>query len=86
MVDMINLLHSESTTMHWHGQHHLATPYMDGVPYVSQCPILPGATFQYNYIASEAGTHFWHSHIGAFPLSPNLLQVLLYQEYFSVEN
>ncbi|XP_070151439.1 uncharacterized protein [Polyergus mexicanus] len=64
MVDMINLLHSESTTMHWHGQHHLATPYMDGVPYVSQCPIPPGATFQYNYIASEAGTHFWHSHIG----------------------
>ncbi|XP_029665985.1 laccase-1-like isoform X2 [Formica exsecta] len=64
MVDMINLLHSESTTMHWHGQHHLATPYMDGVPYVSQCPIPPGATFRYNYIASEAGTHFWHSHIG----------------------
>ncbi|KAM0737216.1 L-ascorbate oxidase [Formica fusca] len=64
MVDMINLLHSESTTMHWHGQHHLATPYMDGVPYVSQCPIPPGATFRYNYIASEAGTHFWHSHTG----------------------
>ncbi|XP_050459859.1 uncharacterized protein LOC126855865 isoform X3 [Cataglyphis hispanica] len=64
IVDMINLLHSESTTMHWHGQHHLATPYMDGVPYVSQCPIPPGAIFRYNYIASEAGTHFWHSHIG----------------------
>ncbi|XP_072743518.1 uncharacterized protein [Anoplolepis gracilipes] len=64
IVDMVNMLHSESTTMHWHGQHHLATPYMDGVPYVSQCPIPPGATFQYNYIASEAGTHFWHSHIG----------------------
>ncbi|XP_011062898.1 PREDICTED: laccase-5-like isoform X2 [Acromyrmex echinatior] len=64
IVDMINLLHAESTTMHWHGQHHVASPYMDGVPYVSQCPIPPGATFQYNYIATEAGTHFWHSHTG----------------------
>ncbi|XP_011645340.1 laccase-1-like isoform X2 [Pogonomyrmex barbatus] len=64
IVDMINLLHTESTTMHWHGQHHFATPYMDGVPHVSQCPILPGATFRYKYIATEAGTHFWHSHIG----------------------
>ncbi|XP_043509689.1 laccase-2-like isoform X3 [Frieseomelitta varia] len=50
--------------MHWHGQHHVKTPYMDGVPYVSQCPILPGSTFRYDYIATEAGTHFWHSHLG----------------------
>ncbi|XP_020282036.1 laccase-2-like [Pseudomyrmex gracilis] len=64
IVDMINFLHAESTTMHWHGQHHLTTPYMDGVPYISQCPIPPGATFRYNFIATEAGTHFWHSHIG----------------------
>ncbi|KAL0106109.1 hypothetical protein PUN28_016084 [Cardiocondyla obscurior] len=64
IVDMVNLLHAESTTMHWHGQHHVRTPYMDGVPYVSQCPIQPEATFRYNYIATEAGTHFWHSHTG----------------------
>lgn len=50
--------------MHWHGQHHVKTPYMDGVPYVSQCPILPGSTFRYDFIATEAGTHFWHSHSG----------------------
>jgi len=59
--------------MHWHGQHHVATPYMDGVPYVSQCPIPPGATFQYNYIATEAGTHFWHSHTGTL----NFFQVFV---------
>ncbi|CAL7934818.1 unnamed protein product [Xylocopa violacea] len=64
IVDVVNLLHSESTTMHWHGQHHVDTPYMDGVPYVSQCPISPGSTFRYDYIATEAGTHFWHSHLG----------------------
>ncbi|XP_029042896.1 laccase-1-like isoform X2 [Osmia bicornis bicornis] len=64
IVDVINMLHSESTTMHWHGQHHVKTPYMDGVPYVSQCPISPGSTFRYDYSATEAGTHFWHSHLG----------------------
>nr|XP_012152944.1 PREDICTED: laccase-1-like isoform X2 [Megachile rotundata]XP_012152945.1 PREDICTED: laccase-1-like isoform X2 [Megachile rotundata] len=64
IVDVINSLHSESTTMHWHGQHHVKTPYMDGVPYVSQCPIPPGSSFRYDYIATEAGTHFWHSHSG----------------------
>ncbi|XP_076766747.1 uncharacterized protein LOC143433334 [Xylocopa sonorina] len=64
IVDVVNLLHSESTTMHWHGQHHVNTPYMDGVPYVSQCPISPGSTFRYDYVATEAGTHFWHSHLG----------------------
>ncbi|XP_014604884.1 PREDICTED: L-ascorbate oxidase-like isoform X2 [Polistes canadensis] len=64
IVDVINLLHSESTTMHWHGLHHHKSPYMDGVPYISQCPIPPGSTFRYNYVATEIGTHFWHSHIG----------------------
>ncbi|XP_026666521.1 laccase-1-like isoform X2 [Ceratina calcarata] len=64
IVDVINLLYTESTTIHWHGQHHVQTPYMDGVPYVSQCPISPGSTFRYDYLATEAGTHFWHSHSG----------------------
>lgn len=70
IVDVINSMHSESTTMHWHGLHHHRTPYMDGVPYISQCPIPPGSSFRYDYIATEIGTHFWHSHIGElnFPL------------------
>ncbi|CAB0032828.1 unnamed protein product [Trichogramma brassicae] len=55
---------SESTTIHWHGFKQRGTPYMDGVPFVSQCPILPGQTFQYIFNATEAGTYFWHSHIG----------------------
>ncbi|KAI4484871.1 hypothetical protein M0802_012999 [Mischocyttarus mexicanus] len=66
IVDVINLLHSESTTMHWHGLHHHKSPYMDGVPYIAQCPIPPGSSFQYDYIATEIGTHFWHSHIGKY--------------------
>ncbi|XP_063981172.1 uncharacterized protein LOC135164603 [Diachasmimorpha longicaudata] len=64
IVDVTNRLLTESTSLHWHGQHHRASPYMDGVPYVTQCPILPGSTFRYHYTAATAGTHFWHSHIG----------------------
>lgn len=66
IVDVYNGLQSDSTTMHWHGQHHRTTPYMDGVPYVTQCPILPGAMFRYHYAAATSGTHFWHSHSGEY--------------------
>ncbi|KAH1012700.1 iron transport multicopper oxidase fetC isoform X1 [Dendroctonus ponderosae] len=64
VVDVKNLLMSEGTTIHWHGQHMRDTPYMDGVPYVTQCPILPRTTFRYSFKAAQAGTHFWHSHLG----------------------
>ncbi|XP_011300938.1 laccase-1 [Fopius arisanus] len=64
IVDVINSLTTESTSMHWHGQHHRASPYMDGVPYVTQCPIHPGSTFRYHYTAATSGTHLWHSHSG----------------------
>lgn len=37
---------------------------MDGVPMVSQCPILEGQTFRYSYLAETPGTYFWHSHDG----------------------
>lgn len=63
-MDVLNELGSESTTLHWHGQHQKETPYMDGVPYVTQCPILPHDTFRYTFKATQGGTHFWHSHIG----------------------
>ena len=55
---------SESTSLHWHGLFQLETPYMDGTPFLQQCPILPGQSFKYDFIASNYGTHFWHSHVG----------------------
>ncbi|XP_049881247.1 uncharacterized protein LOC126377517 isoform X2 [Pectinophora gossypiella] len=64
IVDVENDLMAEGTTMHWHGQHQRGTPYMDGTPYVTQCPIPPETTFRYQFNASEVGTHFWHSHSG----------------------
>lgn len=64
IVDVINQMSSEGTTIHWHGQHQRNFPYMDGVPFVTQCPISPGSTFRYQFRPDNVGTHFWHSHIG----------------------
>jgi FtsP/CotA-like multicopper oxidase with cupredoxin domain len=37
---------------------------MDGVPMVTQCSILEGDTFRYDFTAKNEGTHYWHSHDG----------------------
>lgn len=34
------------------------------MPFVTQCPIQEGSTFRYQWIARNAGTHFWHAHSG----------------------
>ncbi|XP_066269568.1 uncharacterized protein [Branchiostoma lanceolatum] len=39
------------------------TPHMDGVAYVTQCPIMPRESFVYRFRAEPAGTHFYHSHL-----------------------
>ncbi|XP_055385677.1 uncharacterized protein LOC129614808 [Condylostylus longicornis] len=64
VVDVKNSMLGESTTIHWHGLHQKSNPYMDGVPHISQCPILPHGTFRYVFKAENIGTHFWHSHVG----------------------
>ncbi|XP_063850104.1 uncharacterized protein LOC135094180 [Scylla paramamosain] len=64
VVNVENDLHLDSTSIHWHGIHQRGTPYMDGVPFLTQCPILPGTTFRYRFVADEPGTHYWHSHSG----------------------
>ena len=64
-VRVINKLTSEGISVHWHGMHQKETPWMDGVGFVTQPPIIPGAYFDYIFEASPAGTHWYHSHIGA---------------------
>ncbi|XP_050537356.1 uncharacterized protein LOC126903292 [Daktulosphaira vitifoliae] len=64
IVDVENGMMEESTSIHWHGHHQRNSPYMDGVPYVTQCPVPPHSTFRYMYVADNEGTHFWHSHSG----------------------
>lgn len=64
VVDVINRLPGKAAAIHWRGQSQLETPYMDGSPLVTQCPIPSYTTFQYKFRASAAGTHLWHAHAG----------------------
>tara|TARA_B100001094_G_C18194904_1_gene810047 strand:- start:1959 stop:3287 length:1329 start_codon:yes stop_codon:yes gene_type:complete len=61
-IEVTNLL-DEPTTIHWHG---LRIPIeMDGVPHLSQPPILPGETFTYRFTPPDAGTYWYHSHVNS---------------------
>lgn len=64
IIDVTNDMHGTAASVHWHGFHLKKTPYMDGVPFVTQCPIPYGTTFRYTFRATEAGTFFYHSHAG----------------------
>lgn len=55
----------EGTSLHWHGLLQTGTPYMDGVPGIDQCPIAPGSTLTYSFLADLYGTSWWHSHYSA---------------------
>ncbi|KAK3595588.1 hypothetical protein CHS0354_009545 [Potamilus streckersoni] len=65
IVHVKNKLKSDSVTIHWHGLHQTGTPWMDGVPFVTQCPILPGQTFTYTFKAEPKGTFWYHSHMAS---------------------
>lgn len=63
VVDVVNKMTSSITTVHWHGIPQSGTPWMDGVPGVTQCPINPGSTYRYIFGAIPAGTFWYHSHV-----------------------
>lgn len=64
IVDLHNDAEGLSTSLHWHGLRQFGTQFMDGVPYLTQCPIPFGESFRYSFYASDEGTHFYHSHAG----------------------
>lgn len=50
----------EVTTLHWHG---MRVPHaMDGVPGITQPPVAPGQRFDYEFVARDAGTYWYHPH------------------------
>lgn len=61
-ASVTNQLPDRGTTIHWHG---LAIPNaMDGVPVLTQPAIEPGQNFTYEFVVPDAGTYFYHSHVG----------------------
>ena len=47
-------------SVHWHGIR--IDNAMDGVPGLTQDPVPPGGRFEYDFIAPDAGTFWYHSH------------------------
>ncbi|KAG6818445.1 Acyl-coenzyme A oxidase 2 [Arthromyces matolae] len=66
-LNVINSLTDNSmlraTSIHWHGLFQKGTPWADGPAGVTQCPIIPGKSFLYDFQApNQAGTFWYHSH------------------------
>ncbi|KAI8725489.1 hypothetical protein NCS52_00120000 [Fusarium sp. LHS14.1] len=64
-VTVSNDIEDEGLALHWHGLQQKKTPWEDGVPGVTQCPIPPGESFTYQFVADMYGTTWYHSHYSA---------------------
>ncbi|MBD0787821.1 multicopper oxidase family protein [Vibrio sp. Y2-5] len=73
----------EPTTIHWHG---LRIPIgMDGVPFLSQKPVMPGETFVYEFTPPDAGTFWYHPHMNSVKqLGMGLVGLIVVEETESV--
>ena len=60
-VEVTNQLPAE-TSIHFHGV--ALSNDMDGVPGLTQDPILAGSTFAYEFTTPDPGTYFFHPHTG----------------------
>jgi FtsP/CotA-like multicopper oxidase with cupredoxin domain len=58
-VKLINNIH-QPTTIHWHGIR--IANSMDGVPHLTQHPVMPGESFIYDFVCPDAGTFWYHPH------------------------
>ncbi|WP_418315488.1 multicopper oxidase family protein [Piscinibacter sakaiensis] len=60
-IELDNAL-PDPTTVHWHG---IRLPNaMDGVPHLTQPPVAPGQRFRYRFALPDAGTYWYHPHLG----------------------
>lgn len=63
LIKVSNGLPDKNITIHWHGIRQVRTGWSDGPAYVTQCPLLPGASYTYNFtITGQRGTLWWHAH------------------------
>ncbi|ORY04117.1 Cupredoxin [Clohesyomyces aquaticus] len=64
VVTVTNGLGNNGTSLHFHGLRQLYNNEYDGVPSLTQCPIAPGDTMTYEFVLTNYGTSWWHSHAG----------------------
>lgn len=86
IVDVQNEAEGLSTSIHFHGMRQIETPWMDGVPYLTQCPIPYGSIFRYAFHAKDDGTHFYHSHSGHQKIDGVYGALIVRQPVEEVEN
>ena len=86
----------ETTSVHFHGVE-FADFFQDGVPFVTQKPIIPGETYTYEFTAVNAGSLMYHSHhnatdqvgrglLGAFIVDPKPDPLKVDREYIWISN
>ncbi|KAI5366534.1 putative multicopper oxidase, type 1, carbohydrate binding module family 20, cupredoxin [Septoria linicola] len=61
-VTVHNEMENNGTSIHWHGLRMWHANGQDGVPGVTECPIVPGASKTYTFTATQYGTSWYHSH------------------------
>jgi FtsP/CotA-like multicopper oxidase with cupredoxin domain len=82
-IKFINQL-QQPTTIHWHGIR--IDIAMDGVPHLTQAPIMPGETFIYEFVCPDAGTFWYHPHMNSVEqLGKGLVGALIVDEAQKVE-
>ncbi|KAG0025752.1 hypothetical protein BGZ81_006859 [Podila clonocystis] len=65
-INVLNHLKDSSMdktiSIHFHGIFQEGTNYMNGMPFITQCPIVPDKAFQYDFTAiNQAGTYFYRA-------------------------
>jgi hypothetical protein len=86
----------ETTGVHFHGVE-FEDFFQDGVPFVTQKPIIPGDSYTYEFTATTAGSMMYHSHhnatdqvgrglLGAFIVAPKTEPTKVDREYIWISN
>ena len=88
VVNFVNQI-DMPTTVHWHGLR--LDNRFDGVPDVTQAPVLPGGTFRYEVRFSDTGVYWYHPHMREdvqqdLGLYGNLLAVPPEPDYYAEVN
>ncbi|KAM3963142.1 uncharacterized protein ACR2FA_002903 [Aphomia sociella] len=60
VVKVKNKIPDQDIAIHWHGVEQVV-PHMDGVPMVTQCPVVSGSTYTYIFNVVSPGTFFYHA-------------------------
>ncbi|KAH8590547.1 probing oxygen channels in Melanocarpus Albomyces laccase [Bisporella sp. PMI_857] len=64
-VTVVNQLRNNGTSIHWHGIRMLRNCINDGANGVTECPIPPGRSKTYTFLAEQYGTSWYHSHFSS---------------------